>query len=73
MCLHTPNQAGIEESKQKTQPTWNDESEIHEPAEDEFEIFEAIDNVFESDGAFTSGASLVPFKPSYDIGAFIFL
>lgn len=59
--------------QQKTGLTGNDESEIHESAEEEFEILEAIENVSESDTTFASGATLVLFKPGFDVGAFIFL
>ena len=53
--------------------TGNDESEIHEPAEDEFEIFEAVENVSDGDAAFAGGATLVLFKPGFDVGALVFL
>ena len=53
--------------------TGDDESEIHEPAEDEFEVFEAVENVSDSDAAFAGGATLVLFQPGSDVGAFVFL
>ena len=71
MCLKALGQGNTCQWKRPF--TGNDESEIHEPAEDEFEIFEAIDNVSESDAAFAGGATLVLFKPCFDVGAFVFL
>ena len=53
--------------------TWNDESKIHEAPKDEFKVFEAVENVSESDAAFAGGATLVLFKPRSDIGALVFL
>lgn len=62
-----------EEYQQKIELTGNDESEIHESAEEELEVLEAVEDVSESDTAFASGATLVLFKPGFDVGAFIFL
>ena len=59
--------------QQGTSRTGNDESEIHEAAEDEFKVFEAVENVSESDAAFAGGATLVLFKPGSDVGALVFL
>ena len=59
--------------QQKTPLTGNDESEIHEPAEDEFKVFEAVENVSDGDAAFAGGATLVPFEPGSDVGALVFL
>ena len=53
--------------------TGNNESEIHESAEDEFKVFEAVENVSDSDAAFAGGATLVLFKPGSDVGALVFL
>ena len=58
---------------QKTPLTGNDESEIHEAAEDEFKVFEAVENVSEGDAAFAGGATLVLFEPGSDVGALVFL
>lgn len=62
-----------EEYQLESELTGNDESEIHESAEEELEVLEAVENVSESDTAFASGATLVLFKPGFDVGAFIFL
>lgn len=50
----------------------DDESEIHESAEEEFVIFEAVEDVFGADAALASGATLVLFEPGFDVGAFVF-
>ena len=51
----------------------NDESEIHETAEDEFVVFEAVEDVFEGDATLAGGATLILFEPGFDIGAFVLL
>lgn len=50
----------------------DDESEIHEPAEEELVVFEAVEDVFWGDAALASGATLVLFEPSFDVGALVF-
>ncbi len=50
----------------------DDESEVHESAEEEFVVFEAVENVFEGDAAFPRRATLVLFESGFDVGAFVF-
>ena len=50
----------------------NEESEIHESTEEEFVVFEAVEDVFGGDTALASGATLVLFEPSFDVGALVF-
>lgn len=50
----------------------DDKSKIHEAAEEEFVVFEAVEDVFRGDAALTGGATLVLFKPGFNVGAFVF-
>lgn len=50
----------------------HDESEIHESAEEELVIFEAVEHVCGRDAALAGGAALVLFEPGFDVGAFVF-
>ena len=51
----------------------HDEAEVHEAAQDEFEIFEAVEDVCGRDAAVARGAALVLFEPGSDVGALVFL
>lgn len=50
----------------------DDEAEIHEAADEEFEVFEAFEDVCEGDSTFSGGATLIFFEASFDVGAFVF-
>lgn len=50
----------------------DDESKIHEPAEEELVVFEAVEDVLGGDAALAGGATLVLFEPGFDVGAFVF-
>ncbi len=56
----------------KIRTSGNEESEIHESTEEEFVVFEAVEDVFGGDTALASGAPLVLFEPGFDVGAFVF-
>lgn len=51
---------------------WDDEAEVHEPAQEDLEVFEDVEDVRECDGAFGRGSALVLFEASFDVGAFVF-
>lgn len=63
------NDAGCEKS---VSVGGDDESEIHESAEDEFVVFEAFEDIFGGDAALACGATLILFKTSFDVSTFIF-
>ena len=48
------------------------EAKVHESAEEEFEVFEAVEHVFDGDAAFAGRAALVLFQPGPDVGALVF-
>ena len=48
------------------------ESEVHESAEDEFEIFEAIDYVGKGNTALAGGTALIFEEAGADVGTFVF-
>ena len=49
----------------------DDEPEIHQAAEEELVVFEAVEDVAEGDLAFAGGAALVFVEASADVGAFV--
>ena len=49
----------------------DDKSKIHESAEEIFIVFEAVQDVFGGDAALKGGATLVFFKPGFNVCAFI--
>ena len=51
----------------------DDESEVHEAAQEEFVVFEAVEDVSEGDAAFAGRAALVLFESGLDVGAFVLL
>lgn len=50
----------------------DDESEIHESAEEEFVVFEAVEDVFGGNAALAGGATLVLFESGFDVGTLVF-
>lgn len=50
----------------------DDEAEVHEAAEEEFVVFEAVEDVFWGYGAFAGGAALVFREAGFDVGTFVF-
>lgn len=50
----------------------DDQSEVHQAAEEEFVVFEAVEDILGGDAALAGGAALVLFKPGSDVGSFIF-
>ena len=60
------------DAEKRTLTGRNDESEIHQSAEEKLVVFEAVEYVFGGDATLEGGATLVLFEPSFDIGAFVF-
>ena len=50
----------------------DDETEVHDAAEEEFVVFEAVEDVGEGDAAFACGAALVFEEAGADVGSFVF-
>ena len=58
-CLKTLKM--ILDAENRTLTGRNDESEIHESAEDKFVVFEAVEDVFGGDATLKGGATLIFF------------
>ena len=50
----------------------DNESEVHECADEEFEVFEAAEDIVEGDAALAGGAALIFEETGTDVGAFVF-
>lgn len=50
----------------------DDEPKVHESAEEEFEVFEAAEDVSRGDAALAGGATLVLLEPGSDVRALVF-
>lgn len=61
----------IPDAEKRTLTGRNDESEVHESAEEKLEVFEAVEDIFGGDATLEGGATLVLFESSLDIGAFV--
>ena len=48
------------------------ESKVHESAEDEFEIFEAVNDIGKGNAALARGAALILEEAGADVGTFVF-
>ena len=59
-------------SKEGVAVCGDDEAEVHESAEDEFEIFETVYYVGKGDSAFARGAALVFEEAGANVGTFVF-
>lgn len=51
----------------------DDESKVHEPADEDLVVFEDVDDVLDADCAFSGGAALVLAQPPSDVGALFFV